>query len=208
MSLLRSASYDGELLRLMAAAGENVNATARLLRDLLDSYPERAELAEAIRDREHDGDKIAHDLIHRLNADVAVAAPFNSTDGYALATAIDDIVDYAEEAADRLGLYGIEAPMEQASALADVLVAASAQVGAALAGLATQKDIAAHLVEIHRLENAGDRISREGVGALFAGGIDPMVVIRWKDVFESLESAVDACEHVAHVLEGITLKRR
>ena len=75
------------------------------------------------------------------------------------------------------------------------------------AALRTGADLAPYLVEIHRLENEGDRISRDGVASLFANGIDPMVVIRWKDIFDSLEASVDACEHVAHVLEGITLKR-
>ncbi len=97
--------------------------------------------------------------------------------------------------------------MEQASHLAEVLVGAGEQVARALRALRTGADMAPNLVEIHRLENEGDRISREAVTSLFAGGIDPMVVIRWKDIFESLESSVDACETVAHVLEGISLKR-
>jgi uncharacterized protein Yka (UPF0111/DUF47 family) len=122
--------------------------------------------------------------------------------------ALDDIVDSAEEAADQLGLYGVEAPMEQAVAMTDVLVDAAAQVAGALTALRDGTDMGSCLIEIHRLENEGDRISREGVASLFADGIDPMVVIRWKDVFDSLECAVDACERVAHVLEGISLKRR
>lgn len=125
-----------------------------------------------------------------------------------MATALDDIVDYAEQTADSLGLYGVEAPMEQAVALAGVLVGAAEQVARALRSLRTGGDYGPQLVEIHRLENEGDRLLRDGVASLFAGGIDPMVVIRWKDIFESLESSVDACETVAHILEGIALKRR
>ena len=98
--------------------------------------------------------------------------------------------------------------MEQAVEFADVLVAASAQIVQALRRLHTGEDLSATLVEIHRLENEGDRLQRDGVASLFVQGIDPMVVIRWKDIFESLEAAVDACETVAHVLEGITLKQR
>lgn len=97
--------------------------------------------------------------------------------------------------------------MEQAVQLADVLVAAAEQVSSALRDLRTGKDLSGHLVEIHRLENEGDRLARDGVASLFANGIDPMIVIRWKDIFESLEQAVDACESVAHLLEGISLKR-
>ncbi len=98
--------------------------------------------------------------------------------------------------------------MEQAVEFADVLVAAGAQIVIALARLHAGEDLSATLVEIHRLENEGDRLQRDGVASLFVQGIDPMVVIRWKDIFESLEAAVDACETVAHVLEGITLKQR
>ena len=89
-----------------------------------------------------------------------------------------------------------------------VLVGAGEQIAQALRSLRTGTELGPHLVEIHRLENEGDRLQRDAVASLFAGGIDPMVVIRWKDIFESLEAAVDACETVAHVLEGITLKQR
>jgi uncharacterized protein Yka (UPF0111/DUF47 family) len=129
-------------------------------------------------------------------------------DGYQLATALDDVVDFAEQAADNMGLFGVEAPMEQASQMGDVLVGAGEQVARALRSLRTGADLGPYLVEIHRLENEGDRISRDGVASLFANGIDPMVVIRWKDIFASLEASVDACEHVAHILEGISLRRR
>ena len=156
---------------------------------------------------EQEGDRITHDIIHRL-AGAGVKAPFGRRDGYSLATALDDIVDHSEHAAAQLGLYGVEAPMEQAVEFADVLVGAGEQIAQALRSLRTGTDLAPHLVEIHRLENEGDRLQRDAVASLFAGGIDPMVVIRWKDIFESLETAVDACERVAHVLEGITLKQR
>ena len=98
--------------------------------------------------------------------------------------------------------------MTQAQELAEVLVAGTEQVSAALRGYRNGGDIASELVEIHRLENEGDRLHRDAVASLFAAGIDPMFVIRWKDIFESLEQAVDACEAVANVMEGIVLKRR
>jgi uncharacterized protein len=210
MGRLRTTTREDELLALLRAAGGNAERTAVLLRDLLADYPERAELAEAIRDLEHEGDRLTHDAIHRLTerGDADARTALSVGDGHALATAIDDIVDYAEEAADRIGLYGIEAPMEQASALSEVLVAAAAEVVRALDGLRAGSSMADAILEIHRLEDAGDRIEREALGSLFAGGIDPMMVIRWKDVFEALECAVDACEQVAHVLEGVALKRR
>ena len=96
--------------------------------------------------------------------------------------------------------------MEQADALAEVLVGAAEQVAAALRALRTGADFSPHLVEIHRLENEGDRISRDGIASLFVNGIDPMVVIRWKDLFTVLERAVDATETAAHILEGIVIK--
>ncbi|MGZ6708726.1 MAG: DUF47 domain-containing protein [Solirubrobacteraceae bacterium] len=198
-----------ELLGLFEEAGRNVERSAMLLRDLLADYPERAELARELVLCEHEGDRIAHDIIHRIKlADLDSRSLFDATEGYQLATALDDIVDYAEETAGILSVYGVEATMEQAGQMGEVLVGAGEQVSRALRALRTGKDMTPELVEIHRLENEGDRISRDAVASLFAGGIDPMVVIRWKDIFDALESSVDACERVAHVLEGIGLKRR
>jgi uncharacterized protein len=207
MGIFRRAPDDAVLL-LLEESGRNVQRAAQVLRDLLADYPERAELARDLVDLEHEGDRIAHDIIHALNGGTAGHAGLEAADGLTLATAIDDIVDYAEQTADTMGVYHVEAPMEHATQLADVLVEAGGEVAGALAALRAGADLGPHLVEIHRLENEGDRITRDALGALFAGGIDPMVVIRWKDIFGSLEASVDACEHVAHVLEGITIKRR
>jgi uncharacterized protein len=199
---------DAELMGLVEEAGRNVQRAGILLRDLLVDYPERASLAADLKVCEQEGDRITHDIIHRLAGGGRPRAPFDAGDGYALATALDDIVDHAENVGAQLGLYGVEAPMEQAVEFTEVLVGAGEQIAQALRGLRTGTELSPHLVEIHRLENEGDRLQRDGVASLFAGGIDPMVVIRWKDIFESLEASVDACETVAHVLEGITLKRR
>jgi uncharacterized protein len=207
MSFLRP-GLDSVLMDLVEEAGGNVQRCGLLLHDLLRDYPERATLAQDLKVCEQDGDRITHDIIHRLAGRGRVRAPFSAGDGYALATALDDIVDHAEQVAAQLGLYGVEAPMEQAVEFTEVLVGAGEQIAQALRSLRTNTELGPHLVEIHRLENEGDRLQRDGVASLFAGGIDPMVVIRWKDIFESLEAAVDACETVAHVLEGITLKQR
>jgi uncharacterized protein len=195
------------LLGLFEAAGRNVEEAARLLRDLLATYPDRPELAAEIFDLEHEGDRIAHEILSRVAERGSRAADLDPIDVHALAGALDDIVDYAEEASDQLGLYGVEAPMEQAEEIAEVLVAAAGVVADSLRGLREDEDLGARLVEIHRLENEADRIVRAAVASLFRNGIDPMIVIRWKDIFETLESAVDACETVANVLEGISLKR-
>jgi uncharacterized protein Yka (UPF0111/DUF47 family) len=199
---------DDEILSLFEASGRNAQRAGELLREMIGDYPEHAELAREVLLCEQEGDRIAHDIIYRLHESTGKRAPFESTSVYGLATALDDIVDHAEEAADQLGLYSIEAPMEQAVGMADVLAAATARVVEALTMLRSGGDLSSTLVEIHRLENEGDRLSRDGVAALFADGIDPMVVIRWKDIYASLEAAVDACERVAHLVEGISLNRR
>jgi uncharacterized protein Yka (UPF0111/DUF47 family) len=205
MALFRTT--DTGVLELFEESGRNVQRTTLLLRDLLTDYPERADLSRDILLSEQEGDRITHDIIHRLNGGGTGRPPLDPADGHLLATALDDIVDFAEQAADELSLYGVEAPMEQAGQIADVLVGAGEQVAQALRCLRSGSEMATHLVEIHRLENEGDRLSRDAVASLFATGIDPMVVIRWKDIFETLEQSVDACEKVAHVLEGIALKR-
>ena len=177
-----------------------------LLRDLLADWPERPELAAELVDCEHEGDRIAHDILHRLAGDGRRCA-FEAADVHALVGALDDVVDHAEEAADQLGLYGVEAPMEQAQEIAGVLVGCAEHVAAAIRGLRNGAALGPHLVEIHRLENEADRLRRGAVATLFVNGIDPMMLIRWKDIYDTLEDAVDACESVANVLEGISIKR-
>ena len=207
MALLHT-SGDLGMLDLFEQSGRTVRRATVLLRDLLADWPERAELAAALIDCEHEGDRLAHDIIHALHGGRGGRRGIDSFVGLQLATALDDVVDYAEQTADMLGIYRVEATMEQACQLADVLVAAGEEVSAATTALRAGADLAPHIVEIHRLENEGDRLSRDAIASLFVAGIYPMVVIRWKDIFESLEASVDACEHVAHVLEGIALRRR
>ena len=190
---------------LFVEAGENALRSARLLQEMLENWPDDpGGLARDVLKAEQEGDRITHDIIQRLNT--TFVTPIDREDIYGLATKLDDIVDYVEEAADFLGLYQIEAPMEQAQAMADVLVRSCEQLNAALGNLRGFKDLDHYWIEIHRLENDGDRISRDAVASLFANGIDPMVVIRWKDIFAVLERAIDATETVAHILEGIVIK--
>jgi uncharacterized protein len=197
-------SRDRQFFDLFEEAGGNILRAARLLEELLQEYPERNELAREILICEQDGDRITHDIIQRLNQ--TFVTPIDREDIYELASALDDVVDYTEEVADYLGLYKIEAPMSQAQDLARVLHAAGRQIAEAMPRLRGFKDITHYTVEINRLENDGDRIVREAIASLFDNGIDPMVVIRWKDIFERLEEAIDATEHVANILEGIVIK--
>ncbi len=198
------APRDRIYFELFEEAGRNILRSAELLDELLSGYPETKSLAEEIRDCEHEGDRIIHDIIDRLNH--TFVTPIDREDILALASALDDIVDYIEEVADYLGLYKIEAPMDQSVKLARVLRAAAKQICEAMPQLRAFNDISKYTVEINRLENEGDRITREAVASLFDGGIDPMVVIRWKDLFERLEEAIDSTEKVANILEGVVIK--
>ncbi len=198
------APRDRVYFELFEEAGRNMFQAASLLSELLSSWPDDRQLASEILDLEHEGDRITHEIIDRLNH--TSVTPIDREDILALASALDDVVDYVEEVADYLGLYKIEAPMEQSLHLARVLKDATHQIAEALSRLRGFEDISAYTVEVNRLENEGDRITREAVASLFDGGIDPMVVIRWKDLFERLEAGVDATERAANIIEGIVIK--
>jgi uncharacterized protein len=198
------APRDREFFDLFEEAGGNILRAAGLLEEMLRDFPERNELARDILICEQDGDRVTHDIIQRLNQ--TFVTPIDREDIYELASALDDVVDYTEEVADYLGLYNIEAPMVQSQELARVLHACARQIAEAMPRLRGFKDISHYTVEINRLENDGDRITREAIASLFNNGIDPMVVIRWKDIFERLEEAIDSCERVANILEGIVIK--
>ena len=193
-----------EFFNLFDEAGANILRAAELLDDLLKVWPDDSGLEREILICEQEGDRITHDLIQLLNRKVPTS--LDRQDVYALASALDDVVDYTEEAADFLNVYNIEAPMEQAQELSKVLRASCSNLAAALSQLERFGDFHHELVEVNRLENEGDRILREALASLFANGIDPMVVIRWKDIFERIEQAIDACETAANILESIVVK--
>jgi predicted phosphate transport protein (TIGR00153 family) len=195
---------DRTFFDLFIEAGQNTVHAATLLDRMMNKWPEEAGISREILKAEQEGDRITHDIIKRLNT--TFVTPIDREDIYGLATQMDDIVDFTEEAADFLGLYKIEAPMEQATALTKVLVASCEQLAMGLEHLRDFKDLDKYWIEIHRLENEGDRISRDAVASLFSNGIDPMVVIRWKDMFAVLENAIDATETAAQILEGIVIK--
>jgi uncharacterized protein len=198
------APREREFYDLFEEAGANVVRAADLLERMLRDWPESADLAREVLLAEQEGDRITHDLIQRLNQ--TFVTPIDREDILALASSLDDIVDFTEEVADFMGLYRIEAPMDQSLQLSSVLLQACRQIHQALPRLRTYDDISHFTVEIHRLENDGDRIAREALASLFVRGIDPMMVIRWKDIFERLEEAIDATERVANVLQSIVIK--
>jgi len=198
------APRDREYFDLFEEAGTNIVRAADLLDQMLRNYPETRDLARDILLCEQEGDRITHDIIRRLNQ--TFVTPIDREDIYELASALDDIVDFTEEVADFLGLYKIEAPMEQAQRLSHILLQAARQISEAIPRMRTFNDISHFTVEVNRLENDGDRVTREALASLFDNGIDPMVVIRWKDIFERLEAAIDSTEKAAYILEGIVIK--
>jgi predicted phosphate transport protein (TIGR00153 family) len=189
---------------LFVEAGQNTLRTSKLLRDMIVAWPEDKGLSRDILKAEQEGDRITHDIIQRLNT--TFVTPIDREDIYGLASQLDDVVDYTEEVADFMGLYRIEAPMDQAQALAEVLVKSCEQLYGLLQNLRGFKDLEHYWIEIHRLENDGDRIYRDAVASLFADRVDPMVVIRWRDIFLRLERAIDATETSASIIEGIVIK--
>jgi predicted phosphate transport protein (TIGR00153 family) len=195
---------DRQFFSLFDEAGTNILRAADLLDQLMNKWPDAGGLSRDILICEQEGDRITHDIIHRLNS--TSVTPIDREDIYALASALDDVVDFTEEAADFMGLYRIEAPMEQAQQLTAVLNQACRNIAEALGRLRGFRELNHYLIEVNRLENDGDRITREALASLFSDGIDPMVVIRWKDIFERLEQAIDACEKVANIIEGIVVK--
>jgi uncharacterized protein len=189
---------------LFAQAGGNSLRAAKLLQEMLNGWPESAPLAREILLVEQEGDRITHDISQRTNS--TFVTPIDAEDIYNLAGKIDDIVDHIEEAADFMGLYGIEAPMDKAQEMADVLVKACEQLAVLLEHMRGYKDLDQYWIEIHRIENDGDRLYREALASLFRGGIDPMAVIRWRDIILRLERAIDATEEAATVVETIATK--
>jgi predicted phosphate transport protein (TIGR00153 family) len=195
---------DTQYFDLFQAAATNCVRAAELLEKLLEGWPDSASLARDIIVCEQEGDRITHDIIQRLNH--TFVTPIDREDILELASALDDITDFTEEVSDYLGLYKIEAPMDQAQRLAEILVYATRQISEAMPRMRDFRDISHFTIEIHRLENDGDRVTREAMAALFDHGIDPMTVIRWKDIYERLENAIDATEQTANILEGIVIK--
>ena len=200
------APREREFFDLFEEAGANIVRASELLERMLAQWPDRGELGRDITVCEQEGDRITHDIIQRLNS--TFVTPIDREDIYALASALDDIVDFIEEVSDFLGLYRIEASMDKATEMGRILHQAARAIAGAIPRLRSFKDIHHYTVEINRLENDGDRILREALASLFERGIDPMLVIRWKDIFERLEDAIDSTEKTAHILEGIVIKNQ
>ena len=198
----------GQFFDLLEGIATQIEAAARVFAELQSAvgHAQMEEIAARLKMIEKEADGIERELHREL--DRTFVTPIDREDIYELASALDDIVDYTEEVADYLGLYKIEAPMVQAQRLAAILVQSCRQIAEAVPRMRTFKAISDHTIEIHRLENDGDRVTREAMASLFNDGIDPMVVIRWKDIYERLEAAIDSTERAANILESIVIKNR
>ena len=196
-----------EFYGLFDRAGRNTLQAARLAERRFREFPQASVSQADVKAIEAAGDQITHDIIQLLNTQYVT--PFDREDIYELATAIDDVVDHIEEACDLLELYNLEQPARRAVEQCDIIVGATEQLAVALSGLKGLRGVQQALVQVKQREDEGDRLVREAIGSLFHDSrIDPLVVIRWKDIYESLEDALDACETAANVLGNIVVKNQ
>ena len=194
----------GEFFVLFDQAGQNALAAARAAESRFRDFPGGVGQAE-IKELEHVGDRITGELIGLTSTQFIT--PFERDDLFRLVTAVDDVVDAIENATELLGLYDVEQPTRQSIELCRILVAAVEQLAQLLATLKSRRGSAPEIAEIKRLEDEGDAAARRAIGGLFDDErIDPLVVIRWKDVYEALEDAIDACETAAHRIGNILVK--
>jgi len=194
-----------EFFVLFASAGENALEVARLVERRFREHPNSGVTQEQVKAAETAGDVITRDLITLLNTQYLT--PFDREDIYQLATEIDDVVDYLEEASDLLGLYGVEMPTRHAVEQCAIIVRAVEQLSIASANLKGMNGVQQALIELKALEDQGDHTLRDALASLFRDDrIDPLIVIRWKDIYEALERALDACETAANVIANIVVK--
>ena len=202
---LRLTPRTTEFYDLFSKAGENALEAARKAETRFREYPNSSVTQADVKSVETEGDEITRELIQLLNTQYVT--PFDREDIYELTTAIDDVVDYIEEASDLLELYGIESTTRHAVEQCGILVQAVEQLAIALQRLKGLRGIQETLIELKRLEDEGDRVVHDAVAALFRDDrIDPLIVIRWKDIYEGLERAIDAAEHAANVIANIVVK--
>ena len=179
-------------------------AAANLLRDAFADLDRLAELQRGIKDEEHAGDELVHEITRLLNR--SFVTPFDREDIYALSSGLDDVLDYIDEIAETFLLYRIDAVPPAANDMARLLGLAVAQLQRAIEKLETRRELEQHGIEVHRIENLGDDASRLAIAELFSGAHDPLTVIKLKDVYTLLEASLDRCEQLATVIENIVIK--
>jgi predicted phosphate transport protein (TIGR00153 family) len=207
MARLRLIPQKREFFDLYSRASANTVEIASLLVELLERFPaEDGDLIVQIKEREHEGDHLTHEVVDLLNR--TFVTPFDRDDMYRLAGAIDDVCDHVDEAAGNIVGYGVTRVRVAARNQAGVILRAATELRDAVALLEGFKDSQLHLDALRELEDEGDTLNRAAVSDLFTTEQDPIAIIRWKDIHERLEEAVDACENAADVLEAILVKNR
>jgi uncharacterized protein len=203
---LRLTPQKHEFFQLFTEASANAREIARVLVELLEDWPGSRDRLRDIRELEHEGDRLTREVIDLLNR--TFVTPLDRDDMYRLATAIDDVCDHVDEAADDIDAYEVREVPRRAREQAEVIHRAAARLHDAVGLLEGFRDVQKQLVALRQLEDEGDRLVREAIADLFRSGADPLTIIRWKDIHEQLEEAVDACENAADVLEAILVKNR
>ena len=191
-----------DLFELMA---QKVQAGADALVELLDDYSDIDRKAGRVLDIEHEGDEVTHEVMRRLNT--TFITPFDREDIHHLASNLDDVLDHIEAAAEYLQLHRIEEPLPQMKSLAETLALAARITAESMPFLRKMKGMDNYWVEINRLENEGDRFYRRTIAELFSGDYKAMDVLKYKDIIEEIETAIDRLEDVANTIEGIVLKQ-
>jgi len=195
----------GELFELIARAGENALATAKAAEQRFREYPSSSVSQDDVKELEHEGDRIVSDTLRAINAQFVT--PYDREDLVTLAFSVDEVPDKIENAAELLGLYGVEGSTRQAIELCALLVRATEELAALLGRLRQLRGSADEIRRIKEIEDEADTVARAARASLFKDDrIDPVLVIRWKDIYEALEDAVDACETAAHRVGNILVK--
>jgi predicted phosphate transport protein (TIGR00153 family) len=190
---------------LFEQQAQHILNAAGLLHDLVHNFTDARAKLHAINEVEHQGDQITHEIVRRLNT--TFITPLDREDIHALASRLDDVLDYMEAAAERLVVYRIKEPTSAARAMATVIVEISRATDRAVRCLrAMDPGFHEQAVEVNRLENTADKILRDSLAELFEQQADPIEVIKWKEIYETMEVVTDRCEDVANVIEGIILK--
>jgi uncharacterized protein len=196
---------DENFFDLFEQQAGHIVLASRVLEELTLDYPNAQAKVQQIRDLEHAGDAITHEMVRRLNT--TFVTPIDREDIYALASCLDDVLDLIDAVADRLLLYKIKVPTDGCIAMGKIIVKTAEETDRAVRCLRTLSPLyREHSIEVNRLENEADRLLRDELAALFEGGTDAIEVIKWKELYETMESVTDRCEDVLNVIEGITLK--
>ncbi len=190
---------------LFEQQSQHILHAAGLLHDLVHNFTDVRVKLHAIKEVEHQGDQITHEVVRRLNT--TFITPLDREDIHALASRLDDVLDYIEAAAERLVVYRIKEPTAASRALADVIVETARATDRAIRCLrGMDPGFHEQAVEVNRLENSADNLLRDSLAELFEQQADPIEVIKWKEIYETMEIVTDRCEDVANVIEGIILK--